>query len=248
MKRIIPLLAALLLATLPAQAITWFDDGEKLHRDPFCVDAAFSFDSFYTPALQLANVDEARAHGVLCESCTTLSGPAADADEPVPWYYNPDGGRYYHRNADCPSISQKYRPLTNSIVAESPDWWPENPCKVCGYAQQVVHGPSDLFAWEAPPAEKAQLLPGVWTAPAEDALHYSIAASAACDFLQTLYPKETCALSVAHYDHGGPSEGENRPTYKVVALSMLQHPLAIVYVDALTGEVYHHQLAADYAK
>lgn len=245
MKRILALTMALLFVmALPARAATWFDDGEMLHRDPFCVDAAFSFSSFYTPSLESATEEEARALGTLCESCTALVTPVEGADDPVVWYYNPDGGKYYHRNAECPSIRAKYLPLTGQITAESPTWLPENACSVCGFAQQVLHGPSDSFGWNATPAEKAAFLPGIWTQPSDEAIHFSAAADAAYEFLLALRPKEVYVMSVAHYDQGGPDEP--RTTYKVIATTLLRHPVCIVYVDALTGEVYHHQLAEEY--
>lgn len=248
MKRLVSCALLLtLLTSLPAHAATWFDDGEKLHRDPFCVDAAFSFSSFYTPSLEFDTEDDARAHGDLCESCTALVTPVEGSDEPVIWYYNPDGGRFYHRDPECASVSKKYKPLSGQITAESPTWWPENPCNVCGFAQQVLRGPSDIDGWNATPAEKAGLLPGVWTKPAAEAIHFSTAASTAYDHLLTLRPKETYAMSVAHYDQGAPDEASTRATYKVIVTTMLRHPVAIVYVDALTGEVYHHQMAAEFA-
>lgn len=247
MKRFVSLILLFtLLTSLPAQAATWFDDGEKLHRDPFCVEAAFSFSSFYTPSLEFASEEAARAHGTLCEVCPTLVTPVEGADAPVVWYYNPDGGKYLHRDAECASVSKKYTPMTGSHVAESPSWWPENPCSFCAFAQQVLLGPADFFGWNATPTEKAAFLPGVWTLPSEEAIHYSTAASAATDFLLTLRPQETYAMSVAHYDQGGPDKP--RATFKVIVTTLLRHPVCIVYVDALTGEVYHHQMAAEYEK
>ena len=97
MKRFVSLaLLLVLLTSLPAQAATWFDDGEKLHRDPFCMEAAFSFASFYTPSLEFASEEDARAHGSICECCTALVTPVEGADDPVVWYYNPDGGKFFH--------------------------------------------------------------------------------------------------------------------------------------------------------
>lgn len=251
MKRLVSLMIlCTLMTSLPAQAITWFDDGEKLHRDPFCLNAEFSFNSFYSPSLECANEEEAlaRSHSEICACCTALIPPELSVDAPVTWYFNPDGGRFYHRDAYCASIRSVYLPLTGTYVAESPSWWPENPCSFCAHAQLVLRGPSDIDGWNATPDEKSAFMPGVWTKPAAEAIHYSEAASAATAFLRSIRPEETYALSVAHYDHGGPDEGQNRPTYKVIATTMLRHPVAIVYVDALTGEVYHHQLAKEFEK
>lgn len=250
MKRLVSLiLLCTLLTSLPAQAVTWFDDGKKLHRDPYCADAAFSFNSFYSPALECATQEEAlsRSHSIVCESCTALIPDEYTADEPVIWYYNPDGGKYYHSDPNCESIRAVYLPLTGVYTADSRTWWPENPCSFCARTLQTLRSPSDVLAWNATPTEKAAFLPGVWTAPGESAIPFSEAASAATEFLQTLRPEETYTLSVAHYDHVGLAEGENRATYKVIATTLLRHPVAIVYVDALTGEVYHHQLAEEFA-
>lgn len=64
--------------------------------------------------------------------------------------------------------------------------------------------------------------------------------------LLTLREKEVYVFSVVHYDQALP--GRPRATYKVIALSSPGHPVAVIYVDALTGEVYHHQLAAAFAQ
>lgn len=249
MKRFVSaILLFTLLTSLPAQAATWFDDGEKLHRDPFCMEAAFSFDSFYTPSLEFASEEDARAHGSICECCTALVASVEGADVPVVWYYNPDGGKYLHRDAECPSVKKKYTPMTGTIVAERPDWMPENPCNVCGIPNPVLRSPSDTRSWNADAIEKAKLLPGVWTTPAGNAILQENAVEVVNDYLKQLLPEKQYVCTVAHYSQGGPGEREARATYKVIVTTLLRHPVCIVYVDALTGEVYHHQMAAEYAK
>lgn len=246
MKRFVSaILLFTLLTSLPAQAATWFDDGEKLHRDPFCVDAAFSFSSFYTPSLEFATEDDARAHGTLCESCTSLVTPVEGADKPVVWYYNPDGGRYYHRDAECASVSKKYKPLTGQITAERPDWLPENPCNVCGIPNAVLRSPSDTRGCNADDLEKTKLLPGIWTMPSDSAISHEKVVEITDAYLKTLLPEKQYTCTIAHYDQGTPEDA--RETWKVVVTTLLRHPVCIVYVDALTGEVYHHQMAAEFA-
>lgn len=36
----------------------------------------------------------------------------AESALPDTWYYNPEGGKYYHYDANCPSVSSKFLPLT----------------------------------------------------------------------------------------------------------------------------------------
>lgn len=247
MKRFVSaILLFILLTSLPAQAATWFDDGEKLHRDPFCMEAAFSFDSFYTPSLEFASEEDARAHGDVCDCCTALVSPVEGADGPVVWYYNPDGGKYLHRDAECPSVNKKYKPMTGSYVAEHPYWMPENPCNVCGIPNLVMRSPSDTRGSSADDAEKAELLPGVWTMPSGESLPQEKVVGIVNDYIKTLLPEKQYTCTIAHYDQGGLED--SRETWKVVVTTLLRHPVCIVYVDALTGEVYHHQMAAEYAK
>lgn len=247
MKRLISLmLLMMLLTSLPAQAATWFDDGEKLHRDPFCMEAAFSFSSFYTPSLEFTTEEEARAHGAVCECCTALVVPVEGADAPVVWYYNPDGGKYLHRDAECASVKKKYTPMTGSYVAESPDWMPENPCNVCGIPNLVLRSPSDTRGSNADDLEKAELLPGVWTLPSENAIPQERVIEITNAYLKTLLPEKQYTCTIAHYDQVSPEEA--RETWKVVVTTLLRHPVCIVYVDALTGEVYHRQMAAEYTQ
>ena len=247
MKRFVSLaLLFVLLTSLPAQAATWFDDGEKLHRDPFCMEAAFSFTSFYTPSLEFATEEAARAHGSVCECCTALVTPVEGADGPVVWYYNPEGGKFFHRDAECPSVSKKYKPMTGSYVAEHPYWMPENPCNVCGIPNLVMRSPSDTRSSNADDAEKTELLPGVWTMPSAESLPQERVIGIVNAYIKTLLPEKQYTCTIAHYDQCSPEEA--RETWKVVVTTLLRHPVCIVYVDALTGEVYHHQMAAEYEK
>ena len=247
MKRLLSLMLFLmLLPSLPAQAATWFDDGEKLHRDPFCMEALFSFSSFYTPSLEFASVADARAHGTVCECCTALVAPADEADAPVVWYRNPNGGEYLHRDPECVSVSRKYTPMTEEITADRPDWMPENPCNVCGIPDAVLRSPSDTRGNNADDAEKAKLLPGVWTLPSENAISKEKVIEIVNAYLKTLLPEKQYGGLIAHYDQGSPED--TRETWKFVVTTLLRHPVCIVYVDALTGEIYHHQMAAEYGK
>ena len=53
-------------------------------------------------------------------------------------YYNPEGGRYYHADAYCPTVSEKYAPMTPIRFEDlnSPAYIPLTPCKKCGAPQR----------------------------------------------------------------------------------------------------------------
>ena len=256
MKRIIPLLAALLLAALPAQAETWFPDaaGTLIHRDPFCMERTFSLDSFFLPAIQVSpseiiSADNSAEREILTADasyavCLHCDGPAVEIPESTGLYYNPAGGTKLHRNPDCPSVARKYKPMRNINEAIGPI--PQEHCNFCG--PRFMTSPADVYGWNATPEEKALILPGVWSVPSEDAIHYSAAADAAYEFLLSRLPKprEHYAMSVAHYDQVSPDE--NRATFKVIVTTAFREPVCIVYVDALTGEIYQIHWAEEYDK
>ena len=255
MKRLVPVLAALLLAALPAHAETWFPDvsGTVIHRDPFCMERTFSLDSFFLPALQVApgeivtddssdmtqecttkEIITADASYTVCPHCYA---PSVEIPESTELYYNPAGGTKLHRNPE-------YRPLKN--INEATSAIPQEHCNFCG--PRFMTTASDTYAWNATAAGKALILPGLWTTPSEEAIHYSAAADAAYDYLLTMLPKprDHYAMSVAHYDQVGPDE--NHATFKVIVTTAFREPVCIVYVDALTGEIYQLQWAEEYDK
>ena len=59
-------------------------------------------------------------------------------------------------------------------------------------------------------------------------------------------PREHYAMSVAHYDQVEPDVP--RATFKVIVTTAFRKPVCIVYVDALTGEIYQLQWAEEYDK
>ena len=247
MKRLCSLMLLFtLLTTFPAYAATWFPDDNKLHSDPFCIDRRFCFSTYYSLALECATEADTLAEGLpLCESCALAGDAASNLYAPVTWYYNPNGGRFYHRDQNCSSIHSYLLPLSGIYVDESRTWQPDNPCSSCGYAPTLLRAPSDPNGLNATIEEKAALLPGIWTLPGKDAISFSAAADAAHAYLLTILPKETYRLYTLHYDQCSP-EGP-RETWKVIATTELGHPVCVVYVDALTGEVYQHQLAEEFA-
>ena len=54
-------------------------------------------------------------------------------DDNLTLYYNPEGGQYYHSDANCSSVRDKYLPLTGFPYAEldSGDYADLTPCSTC---------------------------------------------------------------------------------------------------------------------
>lgn len=56
--------------------------------------------------------------------------PLPDFDLPV--YYNANGGQYYHLDQNCPSVKDKYLPLTHIVYGELDEKFPKlTPCSKC---------------------------------------------------------------------------------------------------------------------
>ena len=76
----------------------------------------------------------------------------------VVYYINPNGGRYYHLDQNCPTIHPRYLPLKVSLTKEELEQ-PENsfylPCSVCVGEEYIVPEelretgtPTDAPVWE----------------------------------------------------------------------------------------------------
>ena len=247
MKRIVTLTlaAALLLCALPAQAETWFPDvsGTLIHRDPFCTDRLLTLDSYFQAAVQYASREVILAEGeyTICPACDGASVPVPEESA---LYYNPAGGSRLHHGPECPAVSEAYRPLTP--IADAEGDIPQQRCFACG--PRVITSPADTDGWNASCEEQALFLPGVWTLPADDALTQEAAYAIARTWVSASLPdgQEFCVCPM-HYDDAR-DVGDDRETWKVIVTSVLRHPMYLLYIDAQTGEVYHHQLAAEYAE
>ncbi|MBR4457379.1 MAG: hypothetical protein IKS31_00255 [Clostridia bacterium] len=133
--------------------------GRYYHADPYCPSVA----DLYLPLeycflyRQLGEV--MYAHLVPCTVCgapprteTTLPvqtpapvipqskptqppTPPPAADDSTVLYFNPKGGRYYHADPNCPSISERYLPLHDSFTyreLREGRLGELHPCPVCG--------------------------------------------------------------------------------------------------------------------
>lgn len=233
MKRLLPLLSALLLA-LPARAETWFPStsGTFIHRDPFCMERSLSLESYVLPALQYTSEEVILTEDIyaICPSCDV---PSVEIPAESELYYNPDGGERLHHDPECPSVSAKYLPMTNIKDATGPI--PQGTCNFCG--PRFMYSAADNRIWGASLEEKAKFLPGVWTLPSEYAITPAAAASIARDQVVQHLPEDVYTLNVMHYDHGY-DVGDGQETYKVLITTALQEPVRLLLIDAVSGEIY----------
>lgn len=233
MKRLIPLLAALLLA-LPAQAETWFPSasGTFIHRDPFCMERSLSLDSYILPSLQYTSRDVILQEGAysVCPRCDV---PSVEISAESELYYNPDGGTKLHHDPECASVSAKYLPMTN--IKDATGSIPQGTCNFCG--PRFLHSAADNRIWGASMEDKALFLPGVWTLPSDHAITPEAAASIVRDQVVQHLPEDIYTLCVLHYDYGN-GVGDGQETYKVLITTALQEPVRLLCIDAISGEIY----------
>lgn len=65
------------------------------------------------------------------EAPRTTVSPAPPAETTL--YYNPDGGHYYHMDANCASIREEFRPLTGTFLyRDLREYSSLSPCLMCG--------------------------------------------------------------------------------------------------------------------
>jgi len=65
------------------------------------------------------------------EAPRTTVSPAPPAETTL--YYNPDGGHYYHMDANCESIREEFRPLTGTFLyRDLREYSSLSPCLKCG--------------------------------------------------------------------------------------------------------------------
>ena len=58
--------------------------------------------------------------------------PIVPPDAAMPIYYNPDGGQYYHLDQICPSVKDRYLPLSEVAYGDLDEKFPKlKPCATC---------------------------------------------------------------------------------------------------------------------
>ncbi len=167
-------------------------------------------------------------------------------------WFGEEGGYMLHRDPYCSHRQVKLRePFAHAFRFDSIQSLYEDgqrtPCTYCcGFPEaEAVLPESFRLLWNATVEEKAAMLPGVWTLPSQGAVSPETAYLAAKeyaavnpDFRQYLDSQLRCTASVMHYDASGMTEEQQRETYKVLLTTTKMEDIGIVYVDALTGQVY----------
>ena len=193
---------------------------------------------------------------VQAEMLAGLGSQADGAGERLLWFGEAQGHRL-HRDPYCgdrPVSMQEpfaHTRYFDSLQAmnDSCLWTVCTRCGGGGLAADAVQLPDSFHRlWNASLAEKARMLPGVWSLPSAQAVPedqaYAIAKEyvsrvpAFVPYLDKVDGEWLCTASLLHYDACAAGEDAVRETYKVLITSVLREPVCIVYVDALTGEVY----------
>lgn len=247
MKRIVLLICLLmLLCTASACAEIWFPNGRTLHRDPICVKNDLSPDSCYEKALILTAAELEVIDYLPCAHCCAYASPAPEVtgDGSVTWYQNSDGGNYLHLDPFCATVSQKYQPM--SPIEELPAGvLPANACNICSRTAGHINYLFDNMVWNASPETRADLLPGVWTAPSENAISLEVIVPLAKEIAATYSSKTVHSAIPLHYDYD--DWGKPRETWRVVVTTTLLRPVCVVNFDALTGEYLSAHLSHEYS-
>lgn len=247
-KRLFACLAAALLLCLclsSAFAAAWFTepDTAMLHRDPFCINIRLGT-ALHAPTIWFDSIDAIYQQGDHL-LCTTCAGAFPDAQPPAPaktLYYNPEGGKYWHTDQNCHTIKDAYLPLSGEMPAADAEHSGLRPCPICN-AIQPQNLQNAMQVWNATLEEKAAVLPGVWTSPSANALSPEEAWARATAFIEGSaaimghFPSGVYTDCIYHYDTAGDPQLA-REHYRVLVTTPLQEPVAIIYVDALTGEIY----------
>lgn len=80
------------------------------------------------------------------------------AEEGLVYWVNPNGGRYYHLDQNCPSVNPRYLPLPVSMTKEELEQ-PENsfylPCNICVDESHVASVPEEIKETGTPTEEPA---------------------------------------------------------------------------------------------
>lgn len=229
-----------------ASAAIWFAQEHQLHRDPLCDHMDFA----RTPdVVAFASAEDVYAQGdfLICSYCNV---PIPDS-EGTAWtdilYYYPVDGKQLHTDPNCAAESKAHLPLLGAVHREAADWSHCNACPVC--APDYAFWQSDLDIGNATLDEKAKMLPGVWTLPSAEAISAEEAQRIARQYIGkpdsplNRFSPERDMTYVFHYDTGT-IWSDIRETYRIIVIDSEQVPVAMIYVDAVSGEVYT-AIAAD---
>ena len=80
------------------------------------------------------------------------------AEDELVYWINPDGGRYYHLDQNCPSVNPRYLPLPVSVTKEELEHPTESfylPCNICVDESYVASVPEEVRETATPTEEPA---------------------------------------------------------------------------------------------
>lgn len=177
-----------------------------------------------------------------------LSAPAQAA-----LWFGDSGVPRLHRDPYCtwrnwavPDPYETIYPFDSLQSLYGSGWMPCAHCSVYASDDPRTASPDSFSAvWNATLEEKAAMLPGVWTLPSSGAISADEAfliakayVASAPAFGRALNSKGLCTVCIMHYDAASAHPQEQRETYKALVTTTLREPVGLVYIDALTGEVY----------
>lgn len=223
-----------------ASAAMWFAQEHQLHRDPLCDHMDFA----RTPdVVAFASAADVYAQGdyLICQYCNV---PIRDTEKTARTeilYYHPVDGKQLHTDPNCAVESKAHLPLLGAVHREDADWSRFTACPVC--APEYAFWQSDLDIGNATLEEKAKMLPGVWTLPSAEAMSAEEAKRIVRQYIEKSdsplkrFSSEKYMTYTFHYDTGT-IWSDIRETYRIIVVDSDRTPVAMIYVDALSGEVY----------
>lgn len=213
-KLLLTALLCLLTASACADGLYFVnpDGGSRLHADPFCPSVSAKY-------LPLTPVPQGAGDYEPCSICWiqfALPEATEEPAQPASWYCNPDGGQYFHTDANCPSIAAKYLPLTATVQEGDELMAQLEPCHICGASL-----PAESCLYLQSLSEKAASQPGVWGMPEADHVHADIAYEEAMIALKKDYgidedDKHSWLIGTFFYPRG--ASGYDEAHYRVVVL------------------------------
>ena len=132
--------------------LTHFTDGQTWTAE--AADGGFAFNDYWNPSED--SMWTYRMTGRLTELYFDVLTDAAERylqvmaaresgipeiDPHMILYYNPEGGRYYHTDPECPSVNPKYRPLTGVLHYAELDMLAFRVlerCRICGAPERLM--------------------------------------------------------------------------------------------------------------
>ncbi|MDO5021957.1 MAG: hypothetical protein Q4E07_01290 [Eubacteriales bacterium] len=122
--------------TINMNALIDKSNGNPPQTNRFQVLMVRSNDNWYVDPRSLTSLGIIESEEDIAARTITTIVPTATPSPDTLLYYNADGGMFYHINDRCPSVSEKYLPLTASFyyrdIKSNPSFAKLVPCGTCG--------------------------------------------------------------------------------------------------------------------